>query len=353
MSKDILYPMRQLHGFLHEAKVWCELRRMYKKRFRENPRTVFLLLTPEHGNLGDHAIAYAETSMLNSLGIDYIEITGRKLEEMKWRNQLGAMNGFPILVNGGGNLGTLWMDVEILQRELISKNPKSPIAILPNTIFYDNSDWGKEEFEKSVNLYNRHSKLALYAREKVSYELMRQAYRNVKLIPDMVLSLNQCGTDRERRGGLICLRNDCEKTRSAEQERTIRQQTEKLFGDAVCDTDMVVDGSIPVSQRAKALHDKFDHFSGAELVITDRLHGMIFCAITGTPCIVINSKSPKVRGCYEWIQNLDYIRFVDDVSQIAEEFQNIPKAEHLYEHSHLMPYYEELKEDILAMLLRR
>ena len=91
-------------------------------------------------------------------------------------------------------------------------------------------------------------------------------------------------------------------------------------------------------------------FAGAKLVITDRLHGMVFCAITGTPCIVVDSKSPKVRGCYEWIKNLDYIRFVDDTAQISEEFQKIPKQEHRYDNSHLMKYYEELAQDILGKL---
>ena len=350
MSKDILYPLRRLHGMLHEAKDWYMLRKSYQKQFRENPRTVFLLMTPEHSNLGDHAIAFAETTILKELGINYIEFTGKKLEEMKWRNQLGIMNGYPILINGGGNLGTLWMDVEMLQREVITRNPRSPIMILPNTLFYEDSERGKKEFENSIACYNRHKKLRLYAREKTSYEMMRKVYRNVKLIPDMVLSLDQCGTKQERRGCLICLRSDHERTRTEDQERIIREQAANLFGTEVRDTDMIAPQSVPVSGRQEALTEKFDHFSGAKLVITDRLHGMIFCAITGTPCIVVNSKSTKVRGCYEWIRNLDYIRFVDDVSQIVEEYYKIPQRELVYDHSHLVAYYEELAKDILSIL---
>lgn len=350
MSKDILYPLRRLHGMMHEAKVWHDLRKSYEKRFRENPKTVFLVMTPEHGNLGDHAIAIAETSFLKSLGIGFIEITGRQLDEMKWRNQLGVMNGFPILINGGGNLGTLWIDVERTQREIITRNPKSDIFVLPNTIFYEDSNWGKEEFEKSIKLYNHHKKLCLYAREKNSFEVMRKAYRNVKLIPDMVLSLNQYGTEKVRHGCLLCLRGDCEKTRTGEQEQIVRQQAAELFGDAVSDTDMIVKGCVPVSQREEVLQGKFDQFSGAELVITDRLHGMIFCAISGTPCIVIDSKSPKVRGCYEWIKDLDYIRFADDVSQITEQYRKIPGTTHQYDNAHLQHYYQELADDILSKI---
>lgn len=352
--KDILYPIRCLHGQAHEAKIRFKIRQTYRNEFREmrkqNPKTVFLLMTPEHGNLGDHAIAFAETTMLKSCGIDYFEVTGRQLNEWKYQGVLDLMNGFPILINGGGNLGTLWMNVEEIQREIIRKNPSSSITILPNTIFYEDTDWGKKEFKKSVQCYNRHRRLYLYARERTSYEGMRKVYHHVKLVPDMVLSLEQCGRKQERHGCLLCLRSDCEKTRTVEQDRVLRQQAERIFGDAVTDTDMVVKGRITIEQRDAELKARFDEFSAAELVITDRLHGMIFCAITGTPCIVVDSKSPKVRGCYEWIKNLDYIRFADDVAQISEEFYKIPKREHRYDNSHLTKYYEELAQDILGKL---
>ena len=113
---------------------------------------------------------------------------------------------------------------------------------------------------------------------------------------------------------------------------------------------MIVKGPITPKQRENALQMKFEEFSAVELVITDRLHAMIFCALTGTACIVVASKSPKVRGCYEWINTLDYIRFVDDVSQITEEYYKIPKTAHKYDNSNLLSYYEELAQDILCKL---
>lgn len=351
--KDILYPLRRLHGAMYKARLWQEKRKPYIKQFRNNPNTVFLVFTPEHGNMGDHAIAKAEAELLRSIGVDYIEITGRQLNEMRNRNELGLMNGFPILINGGGNLGTLWMDVEMTERAIIENNRRSAIAILPNTIYYEDSDWGKEEFEKSRRIYNKHKKLYLYAREKTSYAIMRDAYQNVKLIPDMVLSLNECRRGEKRHGCLICLRGDREKTRTEEQEEIIRQQAAELFGQAVSVTEMVVPGVVPVDQREQELEKKFDQFRGAELIITDRLHAMIFAAITGTPCVVIDSKSPKVRGCYEWIRDLDYIRFADDVSQIADEYRKIPQGEHRYDNEPLKHYYQELADDILHKVIRR
>lgn len=116
---------------------------------------------------------------------------------------------------------------------------------------------------------------------------------------------------------------------------------------------MVETNRVSPSEREEALERKFAQFSSAKLVITDRLHGMIFCAITGTPCIVVDSKSPKLRGCYEWIKHLDYIRFADDVSQITKEFHQIPEGEHHYDNSHLMHYYDELADDIKTIIQKK
>lgn len=350
MGKDILYPLRRLHGLLIEEK----LRRVEKAHYKAilaqkkqvNPKVAYLVLTPEHTNLGDHAIASEEAKLLQGLGIDYIEITGEQLQTMQHKKVLDVMNKTPILINGGGNMGTLWFDVERLMRDVVKYNPKSPIFILPNTIFYEDSDYGRKELENSQKIYNSHKRLTLYAREKASLAVMKNVYNNVKLVPDMVLCRNECVDGLTRSGCLICLRNDLEKTVSSGESAVIAEQLQQLFGDHVAVTDTHAKQNVPVEQREAALTKKFDEFRSAELVITDRLHGMIFCAITGTPCIVLDSKSPKVRGCYEWIKHLDYIRFADSPEDIAAQYQTIPVGPHAYDNTHLMHYYEQLAEDM-------
>lgn len=339
----ILDTTRPFRAWLHEVFP------LYRE-YVSHANSVFLVLTPEHGNLGDHAIAKAIKEMLLRLDMHIVEIPTSKLLRLRELGWLKIMNRKRILINGGGNLGTLWFNIEQLQRDIIISNPQSTIFIMPNTICYEDSDWGRNEFIKSKDIYNSHPKLYLFAREKTSYRIMRSAYQNVTLMPDMVLSLNECINDRERKGCLLCLRSDRERIRSDEQERIIRHQAATLFGSAVCDTDMVAGHRILINQRESELQGKFAEFSGAELVITDRLHGMIFCAITGTPCIVIDSKSPKVRGCYEWIKDLDYIQFVDNVSEIAAAYYRIPKGKHIYDNTYLMPYFNELVESIKRLL---
>lgn len=350
MAKDILYPLRRLHGWLHEYPQYRRERNALKapyiqkiKAFQKSGTPfVFLLMTPEHGNIGDHAIAYAETELLRQAGISYIEITEKQLFGLKLHNLLGLMNGYPILITGGGNLGTLWIEMEQVHRDTIQANPDSSIIILPNTIYYEKTEWSNEELRNSIKIYNRHKHLTIYAREKTSYDFMKDIYKDVRLMPDMVMSLQPQISHQVRHGCLLCLRGDQEKTRTDEQETVLRRQVQEIFGNAVADTDMVVPRRVPVEERNDVIRAKLDEFSGAKLVVTDRLHGMVFCAITGTPCIVVDSKSPKIRGCYEWIRHLEYIRFADDISEIASVYAQIPEKQYVYDNSDLLPYYEEL-----------
>lgn len=350
MRKELLLPLRRLSGRMREfrAVAWPVI----KARVR-NPKAVFLVMTPEHGNLGDHAIAQAETQMLAKLDIPYIELTGRKIWYLYHAGWLSVMNGRPILVNGGGNLGTLWFEVEEEIRKLILDNPRSPICILPNTFYYEGTSWGDEELQKSIPVYGKHPNLRLYAREACSYEAMSAIYPNVRLAPDMVLFLEETGVPRQRKGCLLCLRNDCERTRTAQEDAMILRQAAALFGEDVRYTDTCYDCDIPIANRGAALCGKFEEFRGASLVITDRLHGMLFCAITGTPCIVINSKSPKVKGCYDWINHLEYIRFADQISQVEALYRAIPAGEHTYSSLRLVPYYQQLMDDISNMVRRK
>lgn len=354
MGFDYSYPFLlakvTIQQFCQKHSRIRQLKRLYQGAFREkakkNRKTVYLVMTPEHENMGDHAIALAEVEFFRKHGIDFVEIPDKQLEEFEKLELLDMMNGKPIVLHGGGYLGTLWEEPDTMMRKILRFNPQSPIVLMPNTIFYEDSEQGRAALENSIREYGAHPALYLNAREETSYEVMRKAYRNVKLTPDIVLSLDRSTENLPRKGCILCLRSDLERTRSEEAEASIRSQAAALFGDLVRDSDMIAEGCIAASQRKEALQRKFTEFGSAELVITDRLHGMIFCAITGTPCVVLNSKSPKVRGCHAWIRDLPYIRFVDDVGQITDAYRAIPAGPHSFDGSHLNAYFDALAQDL-------
>ena len=353
MIKDFLYPLRCWHGRMYEKKQEKKRVSHICTRIKQTPlESALYVLTPTHGNLGDHAITKACIMLFAKFQIPFIEITTQDLILLKKYQKLGVMNHHLILVNGGGNLGTLWFSIEILFREIIKFNPDSQIICLPNTIYYEDSEWGREELEKSIEIYNNHLGLKLFAREKISFDIMNSIYRDVVLIPDMAFSLNECKEMPDRHGCLLCLRKDVERTRTEAEEKEINKQAVKLFGNDIIISDMLLDHNIPIERRNAELDIKFNEFRHAKLVITDRLHGMIFAAITGTPCILIKSKSPKVKGCYEWISQLEYIKFADSCEDIEKIYKQIPEMEFVYDNDYLKKYYETLG-GCLASLVKK
>lgn len=348
--RDVLFPLRVLHRKLHE---WSTIvLPAYLDRIC-NKEAVYLVLTPQHGNLGDHAIALAEIETLRKCGIPYIEVTGDQLRVWSRKKILSVMNGRPIFINGGGNIGTLWPEVQTLMEEIVSANPLSSILIFPNSAFFEKDSAGKLALEKASEVFNQHGRLRIFVRETISYQFLIKSFHHVELVPDMTFLLNKSKSGMERKGCILCLRSDRERTRSAETQRIIEEQARNLFNKHIRSLDMVAEHSIPIADREAELEKQYDSFRHAELVITDRLHGMVFCAITGTPCIVIDSKSPKVRGCYEWIKDLPYIRFCNDVSKIDETFRAIPSREWTYDNSKLLPLYDPLIHEILTVTKRK
>lgn len=340
LTKRLYRSLGWLRGTIHWfAQLGVPILRFKRRR----KRPVFLVFTPQHANLGDHAIALAEQRMLDRLGIDFFEVTGEELRILEHHGLLRLLDGSLILVNGGGNLGSLWPEIERLNRQLILRNSKARIMVLPNSIYYDNEG----DFEVSRKIYNEHPDLRFYARERLSYESMRLAYRDVKLIPDMVLTMDESRRGQKRQGCLICLRQDVEGTLCEADREAVRASAERLFPGHVELTDMVEAQYVPVSKRDNAVAKKLDQFAAAKLVITDRLHGMIFCAITGTCCVVLDSKSPKLRGCYEWIRHLDYIRFADNAAQLECIIQQLPDKPNRYDNSPFLFRFLELERDIL------
>ena len=71
----------------------------------------------------------------------------------------------------------------------------------------------------------------------------------------------------------------------------------------------------------------FSTFSRSKVIITDRLHGMIFAAITGTPAIILTNSNHKVKGVYEWIKHCDYIKYISNINNFISTYNELQKNE--------------------------
>ena len=308
-----------------------------------------LLQSPLHGNLGDHAIALSEAAVLRNQEISFADFPWTEGIE-RYCAKLTPGNRI-IFQHGGGNLGQLWPDEEARFRASLKAFRHNRIVVFPQTVFFDmESEEGIRFFQESKEIYESHPDLILFVREKYSYAFMKKYMPkvHVEMVPDMAMILDGTAVNRTRSGALLCMRQDREKTISEENLAYMESCMREHFY-SVRKTDTVLHEKVDPENREAALRGKLTEFSAASLVVTDRLHGMIFAAITETPCIVLTSQSHKVKGCYEWLKDLDYIRIIEEIRELPAVIRELQAVKPTYRSGDIEKAMEPLYEEIRAI----
>lgn len=290
-----------LYSFLHQDKTYT---------LPAIRRKVFVFLAADYGNLGDVAITFAQEKLLKEKYPDYeiVDVPISKTLSLLRPIKKIATPEDIITITGGGNMGEMYGDIELLRLMVIQMFPKNKVVVFPQTIDYLGENTYLLRLAKKT--YCSHRNLTMLAREQVSYNRMRELFPkvNVKLMPDVVMSLDE-RRYAERKGILFCLRNDKEKSAHSQKSEELRKEAAKM-GLPIMDYDTHIDKEhMSPNIRKDELVKIWNIFSSSQLVVTDRLHGMIFAYITGTPAIVFPNSNFKVEKCYEWIKNCGYIHF--------------------------------------------
>lgn len=343
LGQNNINKAKYILGFLHNKKF---------KHYKDKKKIIYMLV-PSHGNMGDQAIALATLKYLeeNFSEFDIIEVY--REDTYKYAKSIKKIinNDDLIILHGGGNMGNLYIEEEIDRRAIIKLFPNNKIISMTQTISFTDDFEGKCELLKTKNIYNSHKDLTLIAREKRSFEIMQREFdiKNIIINPDIVLYLNNrfVNLKQKRKNIMTCLRDDKESVLGTKKEKFINELNNTYNN--VFNYDTVIKKVLKDKERKVELDDMFDKFMSSKVVITDRLHGMVFAAITKTPCIVTKSLDHKVTGTYEWIKKLNYIKLVDNL-----EFKNIQplieELSNLKEYTEIdlnKEYFFELKNKIM------
>lgn len=331
-------------------------RKSYKDLKREGHKTRIILLgTPEYGNLGDHAIAIAELELLKKNFENYkiIEITQENLQwDMKGISSNIQADDL-LIYTGGGFIGSLYLETGgKYLRKILQQFKNNKIIIMPATIYYNDTDVGMKEMKYDFELWNSCSDLTICVRDIGSKKILEKCSNrnfNYNLIPDMVLSLSYQVTTR-REGIGVLFREDQEKNNNIKPEQ-IKNIIEKQ---GICCKNMStrVPYNVEPELRNKEVLLKLEEISNVKLVITDRLHGLIFSIITGTPCIAIDNVSKKLSGVLETIDTLPYIKMSKE-AEIEEDIRSMMEdgiIDPKYTYSSLQEPYIRLVELIRSKI---
>lgn len=324
---------------------WTILKQLKNKTSQK----IVLFGTPAHGNLGDHAIAISELDFLQRTSeghnnIVEIPMPLFKTYRKKIRNRITPKD--KIIISGGGWMGNLWIHNEITIRQIIMDYPKNKIIIFPQTLYYTNDEYGNKTALESRNIFSKHKNLFLFVRDEKSYEYAKSKLgfhceKNLFFCPDMVIfgTLAQKNISTSNlKTALICLRNDIEKTANTANVKNILSDA----GFIIKETTTVLNKHIPLRKRVQIVQKKLSEFQAPSIVVTDRLHAMLFAVLTGTPCIAFDNATGKVFGVAEYlIKGGIHIKLVAQIKSIDLINIELKKTEYTLS-DNLKKYFSKL-----------
>ena len=320
------------------------------KRIRQNfiseKGHLLMLMVCGWGNIGDLIIAEAEKKFFNDNFKNFIidEIPTECLckkslkylghEKDKWKH---------IIITGGGFLGSLWKENENITKYVLKFFCDKHIVIFPQTFFYENGVMPK----KMKRLYEKCNNIQICVRDK-SYNWLNNTLKKksdyIINLPDIALYLNYSVKNDNRKGILCCFRNDKEKVLSKEMINQIISDC-KSINQTVTLSDTVFPLFINLNERKSFIEDKIKLFYRSELVITDRLHGVLLANICGTPCIFFDNLSHKISGVYDlWLKDNEHINFCTNYINKEIITEMLARGPFIYKPNIYKEYWEKLKQ---------
>lgn len=348
MIRKIINKFKLIYKIIFDKTDYSEL----KKELNSRSRKIFLFGAPFHSNMGDQAqtlcsLLWFEKNYpeYKSYAFDTIEITNLDYKLLKIiKNSTGPND--KIFLHSGYHLTDLYMLEENMNRKVIELFDNNQIVILPQTILFKN----EKEKNKTMKIYNKHKDLTILCRDDLSYETAKQMFTNCKLLkyPDIVTTL--IGTKEfknDRRGILLCMRNDKEAFYSKEDIEKLRVKLEKIDKIDITDTTINLNADYISQNREKVINDILDSYSKYKVIITDRYHGTIFSLISNTPVIVLSSTDHKLSSGVKWFPQSfkEYVKYMENIEDVPAYVEEIFERKYHYKLSNYFneQYYDKLK----------
>lgn len=212
---------------------------------------------------------------------------------------------------GGGNLGDLYPQLEDARRRCIRAFHATRVISFPQSVHFSATSTGRAELEQSRRAYLSHPRLIVTARDTESLDRLTMMFPglDVRLAPDLVLGMTVASAAPRTGRPLLCLRQDTESRLLPGERRALEDTLARNFA-----------GLTPIDQMCQTRRGRYAGYlpdldallrsiASAPLVVTDRLHGMIFSAVTGTPCVALDNSYGKVSALHRtWLDCCTFVR---------------------------------------------
>lgn len=299
----------------------------------DGPR-VIITLAADYPNLGDVALTRATLAFCRE------HLPGHRPHVIPAHQTLRVLRGASrhaasddvVVITGGGNLGDRYRRLEELRCEVVRAFPRQRIVSFPQSCEWSATARGREALAYSRHVYAAHPRLTLLARDRDSLARMRAAFPDTRvgLAPDTALWLRPDATQADS-PPLVCLRRDDESALDGAEQRRLATELAAAWPGAT-QVDTAAEGTVDLDGQLDRL---LPRFAEAQLVVTDRLHGLVFARLHGRPCVGIEGANGKLRALVEtWFPDAGDIRVLrrpnpTEVLASANEVLSAPPYPHL------------------------
>jgi exopolysaccharide biosynthesis predicted pyruvyltransferase EpsI len=295
-------------------------------------RTVALVNFPNHGNPGDPGIWLGTRTLLQELGVTI------GYSCASWDFDAGslraAVGDAPVLINGGGNFGDLYAGQQRTRTEVLRTLRSNPVVQLPQSIHF--ADPANEA--AMAELIAAHPDFRMMVRERTSERIARERLGvEPVLSPDHAFGMGPRARTQPVTTPILWLARmpgDPEYVAYDEPTGDDVRRVEWLHGIAEDQAawDLVGRAALRVNTAVRArwspgtrgtslqhalvartyvplawrwVRRGMDMVSGAQVVVTDKLHGHVFCLLLGIPHVVLDNSYGKVSGTLDaWTGDL-------------------------------------------------
>ena len=284
-------------------------------------KIIYSLTPPPYlKNVGDHAQVIAIRAWLDQ---HFGKLPVMEMDKDRGHYYLPALRWLVnsddiFFLHSGGNLGDRGIWSEGMRREVIRNFPQNQIISLPQTIFFSDTEKGQKEQSNSRRIYANHPNLTVIGRDPRSGELAQELFPQAKTfcMPDFVLSLPPRHSQIKHNSPqiLLCLRLDPETVLTSKQ----RQEIGENLPYECTYYDTTLDRAIAIDQREATLNKTLDKFLNADVVVTDRYHGLIFTVLCQKPCVVLRTIDHKLTSAIHWFEDLPQVMFAQSLEEVPE-----------------------------------
>lgn len=308
---------RQVHFYYHYL---IQQKKIILSKAQKN---IILLGLPTYNNIGDEAIAYAEHKFLHDKfpNANIIEITEEETVQVLKSIKAQLSDTDVVCLQGGGNLGTLYPYQEYIRETVIKTLTNTKIILFPQSIFFET---GKEDEKREIErTYHENPSINLILREGYSYKIAQHflSSKQLSLTPDIVLYLlkviqSEAHLTQPKEKILCVLRDDFEKKISQSfvhsMEQLLKEKYKTVsYSDTMSKSTLINTNSF----RKRVVTDKICEIEKNDVIITDRLHGMILSILAHRPCIVLQNGNPKIQSTVKtWLDSCPLVFFLEDTN---------------------------------------